>query len=128
VQFADLSLYIRTDRRLASNADSAVLAVIEALCDAVAYRAQRSVKAAAEVSEFVLPWLFDPQSGAAGAGEEPARAASKAARAKAEKARHADGAKAGNSKAKRIKARDTEAEAIAAVRIPRTTRTPQPKR
>lgn len=65
-QFADLSLYIRTDRRLAANADSAVLAVIEALCDAVAYRSERSVKAAAEVSEFVLPWLIDPQAEAAG--------------------------------------------------------------
>jgi DNA-binding MurR/RpiR family transcriptional regulator len=65
-QFASLSLYIRADRRLASNADSAVLAVIEALCDAVAYRTTRSVKAAAEVSEFVLPWLFDPQLGSTG--------------------------------------------------------------
>jgi DNA-binding MurR/RpiR family transcriptional regulator len=71
-QFADLSLFIRADRRLASNADSAVLAVIEALCDAVAYRAKRSVKAAADVSEFVLPWLVDPQSGAADAsGDAP---------------------------------------------------------
>ena len=66
-QFADLSLFIRADRRLAANADSAVLAVIEALCDAVAYRAKRSVKAAADVSEFVLPWLVDPQAGAADA-------------------------------------------------------------
>lgn len=75
-QFADLSLYIRTDRRLASNADSAVLAVIEALCDAVAYRSERSVKAAAEVSEFVLPWLIDPQAEAASTtGQRPARAA-----------------------------------------------------
>ncbi|SMG60833.1 MurR/RpiR family transcriptional regulator [Paraburkholderia susongensis] len=81
-QFADLSLYVRTDRRLASNADSAVLAVIEALCDAVAYRAQRSVKAAAEVSEFVLPWLVDPQSGSAHPIDEPARAASQRARTK----------------------------------------------
>ncbi|MEW9580648.1 MurR/RpiR family transcriptional regulator [Paraburkholderia sp. DGU8] len=71
-QFADLSLFIHADRRLASNADSAVLAVIEALCDAVAYRAKRSVKAAADVSEFVLPWLVDPQSGAAyAAGDAP---------------------------------------------------------
>ena len=38
-QFADLSLYVRSERRLAANADAAVLAVIEALCDAVAYRA-----------------------------------------------------------------------------------------
>lgn len=75
-QFADLSLYIRTDRRLASNADSAVLAVIEALCDAVAYRSERSVKAAAEVSEFVLPWLIDPQAEAASTtGQRSTRAA-----------------------------------------------------
>ncbi|MFL6637932.1 MAG: MurR/RpiR family transcriptional regulator, partial [Paraburkholderia graminis] len=45
----------------------AVLAVIEALCDAVAYRAKRSVKAAAEVTEFVLPWLTDPLSASASA-------------------------------------------------------------
>lgn len=123
VQFADLSLYVRTDRRLASNADSAVLAVIEALCDAVAYRAQRSVKAAAEVSEFVLPWLFDPQSGAAGAAQEPARALSKAARAKAARLKHSDGAKADSTQA-----RDAEAKATTAPRTPRTTRTPQSKR
>lgn len=73
-QFANLSLYIRTDRRLAANADSAVLAVIEALCDAVAYRAKRSVKAATEVSEFLLPWLVDPQAGSIGGAAEPARA------------------------------------------------------
>jgi hypothetical protein len=72
-QFADISLYIRADRRLAANADSAVLAVIEALCDAVAYRAKRSVKAAAEVSEFLLPWLVDPQAEAAGTNARPAR-------------------------------------------------------
>ncbi|MCC8403930.1 MurR/RpiR family transcriptional regulator [Paraburkholderia sp. MMS20-SJTN17] len=116
-QFADLSLYIRTERRLASNADSAALAVIEALCDAVAYRTQRSVKAAAEVNEFVLPWLVDAQSGAAGAAQVPARTASKAARAKVD-----------NSEANGIKARETEAKAITAVRAPRTTPTPPPKR
>jgi DNA-binding MurR/RpiR family transcriptional regulator len=74
-QFADLSLYVRSERRLAANADSAVLAVIEALCDAVAYRAKRSVKAAADVTEFVLPWLTDPQAAPAGAAGEPAHAA-----------------------------------------------------
>jgi hypothetical protein len=31
--------------------------VIEALCDAVAYRTKRSAKAAADMTEFVLPWL-----------------------------------------------------------------------
>jgi DNA-binding MurR/RpiR family transcriptional regulator len=78
-QFASLSLYIRADRRLAANADSAVLAVIEALCDAVAYRTKRSVKAAAEVSEFVLPWLLDPQAGSTGAPGKPAPARTQAA-------------------------------------------------
>ncbi|MFM0201198.1 MurR/RpiR family transcriptional regulator [Paraburkholderia fungorum] len=73
-QFADLSLYIRAERRLAANADSAVLAVIEALCDAVAYRAKRSVKAAAEVTEFLLPWLTDSQAAAAGTSGRAARA------------------------------------------------------
>ena len=79
-QFANLSLFIRADRRLAANADSAVLAVIEALCDAVAYRAKRSVKAAAEVSEFVLPWLIEPQAGLADAAGEAARATTRTPR------------------------------------------------
>ncbi|CAB3799828.1 hypothetical protein LMG28614_05050 [Paraburkholderia ultramafica] len=79
-QFADLSLFIRADRRLAANADSAVLAVIEALCDALAYRTKRSVKAAADVSEFVLPWLTDPHAGSADAAGEAARATTRATR------------------------------------------------
>jgi hypothetical protein len=33
--------------------------VIEALCDAVAFRAKRSAQAAANMTEFVLPWLTD---------------------------------------------------------------------
>jgi len=106
-QFADLALYVRADRRLASNADSAVLAVIEALCDAVAYRAQRSVKAAADVSEFVLPWLFDPQSTPAGTADQPARALSKSARPKDGKAR---GMKAKVAEAKGTEARGPEAK------------------
>ncbi|MFM0269380.1 MurR/RpiR family transcriptional regulator [Paraburkholderia aspalathi] len=76
-QFADLSLYIRSERRLAANADAAVLAVIEALCDAVAYRAKRSVKAAAEVTEFVLPWLTDPQAAVAGTSEQSVNASTR---------------------------------------------------
>lgn len=54
---ADLVLSIRTERRLAANCDTAVLAVVEALCDAVAHRAQRSVEATSGLTEFVLPWL-----------------------------------------------------------------------
>jgi hypothetical protein len=61
-QVADLVLTIRTERRLAANCDTAVLAVIEALCDAVAHRAKRSVEAASGLTEFVLPWLVKPAS------------------------------------------------------------------
>ncbi|WP_250502869.1 MULTISPECIES: MurR/RpiR family transcriptional regulator [unclassified Caballeronia] len=59
-QVADLVLAIRAERRLAANCDTAVLAVIEALCDAVAHRAKRSVEAASGLTEFVLPWLVAP--------------------------------------------------------------------
>ena len=59
-QVADLVLTIRTERRLAANCDTAVLAVIEAICDAVAHRAKRSVEAASGLTEFVLPWLVKP--------------------------------------------------------------------
>jgi DNA-binding MurR/RpiR family transcriptional regulator len=64
-QFADLALYIRSERRLAANSDAAVLTVIEALCDAVAHRTKRSVQAATEMTEFVLPWLTPEQHAAA---------------------------------------------------------------
>lgn len=79
-QFADFTLYIRSERRLAANADAAVLAVIEALCDAVAYRAKRSVKAAAGVTEFVLPWLTDPQAVPSSTTDQPARASTRTTR------------------------------------------------
>ena len=75
-QFADLTLCIRSERRLAATSEAAVLAVIEALCDAVAFRAKRSAQAAAEMTEFVLPWLTDPQSAPAASSnssDRPAR-------------------------------------------------------
>ncbi|MBP0592765.1 MurR/RpiR family transcriptional regulator [Paraburkholderia sp. LEh10] len=56
---ATRSLFIRAERRLAATSEATVLAVIEALCDAVAYRAKRSAQAAAEMTGFVLPWLTD---------------------------------------------------------------------
>jgi DNA-binding MurR/RpiR family transcriptional regulator len=65
-QFADLTLIVRAERRLAANSDTAVLAVIEALCDAVAHRAKRPVEAASRLTEFVLPWLVN-RTGAASA-------------------------------------------------------------
>ncbi|MEX3937444.1 MurR/RpiR family transcriptional regulator [Paraburkholderia phymatum] len=56
---ATRSLFIRAERRLAATSEATVLAVIEALCDAVAYRAKRSAQAAADMTEFVLPWLTE---------------------------------------------------------------------
>ncbi|MCD9122473.1 MurR/RpiR family transcriptional regulator [Cupriavidus sp. UGS-1] len=55
--FADIALYVSAGRQLSANSDAAVLAMIEALCGAVAHRATGSVKAAADMTEFVLPWL-----------------------------------------------------------------------
>ncbi|CDY75245.1 Isoaspartyl aminopeptidase @ Asp-X dipeptidase [Caballeronia glathei] len=66
-QFADLILTIRTERRLAANCDTAVLAVIEALCDAVAHRAKDSVETASGLAQFVLPWLVRPPAPIPGA-------------------------------------------------------------
>ncbi len=54
---ADIALYAHSGRQLSANSDTAVLAFIEALCGAVAYRAAHAVKAAAEMTEFLLPWL-----------------------------------------------------------------------
>jgi len=55
---ADISLYAQAGNRLSANSDANVLALIEALCGAVAHRAERPVKAAAEMTEFLLPWLY----------------------------------------------------------------------
>lgn len=63
--FASLSLYVTAERRLAATSEAAVLTLIEALVDAVAHRARRSAQAAADMTEFVLPWLVGPQPAAA---------------------------------------------------------------
>lgn len=60
---ADIALYAHTGRQLSANSDAAVLAYIEALCGAVAYRAAHAVKAAAEMTEFLLPWLHGAPPG-----------------------------------------------------------------
>lgn len=54
---ADTVLYAHTDRQYAATSDATTLAVIEALCAAVAHRAAHSLQSAAGVTEFVLPWL-----------------------------------------------------------------------
>ncbi|MBN3820275.1 MurR/RpiR family transcriptional regulator [Paraburkholderia sp. Se-20369] len=57
---ASLTLYVSAHRRFAATSEAAVLAMIEALIDAVALRTHRSAKAAAEMTEFLLPWLTQP--------------------------------------------------------------------
>ncbi|AOZ08962.1 MurR/RpiR family transcriptional regulator [Cupriavidus malaysiensis] len=54
---ADIALYASAGSRLSANADAVVTALIEALCDAVAHRSAHSVQRAAEMTEFLLPWL-----------------------------------------------------------------------
>lgn len=53
----DLTLYLQAGSRFNATSDSTVHAVIEALCAAVARNAKNSVKSAAAMTEFVLPWL-----------------------------------------------------------------------
>ena len=53
----DLTLYLPAPSRFSATSDSTVHAVIEALCAAVARHAKNSVKSAAAMTEFVLPWL-----------------------------------------------------------------------
>jgi DNA-binding MurR/RpiR family transcriptional regulator len=60
VPLADITLYAQTERQLSPTSDAAALALIQAVCDAVAHRADRSVNAASEMTEFVLPWLHCP--------------------------------------------------------------------
>ena len=52
-----ITLYAHTDSQYFSNSEATVLALIEALCSAVAHGAKGSVKAAAQLAEAVLPWL-----------------------------------------------------------------------
>lgn len=53
-----IAVYVHAHRRLSANSNAAVLSVIEALCDAVAQRAPKSVCSAAGMMEFMLPWLL----------------------------------------------------------------------
>lgn len=54
----DLTLYIQSASRFAATSDATAHAVIEALCAAVARYAKNSVKSAASMTEFALPWLY----------------------------------------------------------------------
>lgn len=60
VPLADITLYAKTERQLSPTSDAAALALIQAVCDAVVHRANRSVHAASKMTEFLLPWLHYP--------------------------------------------------------------------
>ncbi len=55
--FSKMALYAHTESPYFSNCEASVLALIEALRNAVAHRAQEPIKAAAQLAEAVLPWI-----------------------------------------------------------------------
>ncbi len=56
--FADISLYLRTERQFASNSDAIVLSTIQGLCGAVAYGQPNAADAAASMNSATRPWLL----------------------------------------------------------------------
>ncbi len=54
---ATVVLYAHTESQYFANSEASVLALIEALCSAVAHRAKDSLKAATQLAQAVLPWL-----------------------------------------------------------------------
>lgn len=59
---ATVAIYAHTDSQYFANSEASALALIEALCSAVAHSAKNSVKAATQLAESVLPWLQDNDS------------------------------------------------------------------
>ena len=55
---ADHALYLQSANGFGATSDATVHALIEALCAAVARHSKNSVKSAAAMTEFVLPWLY----------------------------------------------------------------------
>jgi len=58
VPTAKVTLYAHAERQILPSSDTAALSLIEALCAAVAVRAQNSVAAAAAATQSVMPWLL----------------------------------------------------------------------
>ena len=56
---ASCALYAHAESQYFPSSETTVLALIEALCSAVAHRAKGSVKAATQLVESILPWLYD---------------------------------------------------------------------
>lgn len=63
-RLATVSLYACTESQYFSNCEASALALVEALCSAVAHRTQGSIKAATQLTESLLPWIYgNPGSG-----------------------------------------------------------------
>ncbi|VVE52114.1 MurR/RpiR family transcriptional regulator [Pandoraea anhela] len=60
----DIVMFVRSKPRLSSNSEASVLAVIDAICDAVAQRAKHAVDRATELTDFLLPWIDSTSSSA----------------------------------------------------------------
>ena len=73
---ATVSLYAHTDSQYFANSEASALALIEALCSAVAHRAKDSLKAATQLAEAVLPWLHGSHAGRLRASVDAAASAS----------------------------------------------------
>jgi DNA-binding MurR/RpiR family transcriptional regulator len=58
VPLASVVLYARANRQFAATSNASALAMIEALCAAVAYRANDSLSAAQQLTQSVMPWLY----------------------------------------------------------------------
>lgn len=56
-QLASVSLFVHTDSAYFSNCEASALALVEALCSAVAHRSQKSLDGAAQLAESMLPWI-----------------------------------------------------------------------
>ena len=63
VQSATLALYAKTESAYFANSEASALALIEALCSAVAHAAKGSLQAAEQLTESVLPWLDGRHAG-----------------------------------------------------------------
>ena len=86
---ATMSLYAHTASQYFANSEASALALIEALCSAVAHRAKDSLKAATVLDESVLPWLHGNHPGRLRSLADTAAAAPRQARVRSRSAKAA---------------------------------------
>jgi DNA-binding MurR/RpiR family transcriptional regulator len=72
---ATVTLYSHSESQYFANCESSALALIEALCSAVAHRSKGSLQAATQLAESVLPWLHGNHGGQLRPASTPSSAA-----------------------------------------------------